>query len=44
MSNRKAYTKPALIELGKASKLTLGNDHCGIDSYCCKREAPPVEN
>jgi hypothetical protein len=43
MLKRKTYTKPELVTLGKASALTLGCDHCGIDSYCCKREAP-VEN
>jgi hypothetical protein len=43
MKKQKTYRAPEVVELGKASRLTLGGSGCGIDSYLCEHEKTELE-
>ena len=35
MESKKGYCAPEVVELGKATALTLGGGPCGLDNYLC---------
>ncbi len=43
MQQKKQYTAPDVVRLGKATTLTLGGGDCGIDDYLCHHKSTELQ-